>query len=663
MSPSTLTDPELAETAWDLEPIVGGEGEAGVERRLEDGLTRARAFAERYAGKLDGLDGKGLAAAMAELAEIYELVGRAGTYAVLRFSTDTAAPENGALLQKVQEGETQIATTLLFFELEWAALSDERAEQMLAGEGLDFCRHYLRNARRYREHLLSEPEEKILAEKALTGASAWSRLFEELTSAIEVELPGPGESGLGELGAGEAGPRESGAGKSETEQAAASTAPVALDVALSKLMDADREVRRSTAEAVSAALAPGLRTRAFLFNTLLADKATDDRLRHYPSWLAARNLANEASDESVQALIDAVRGRFEIARRWYRLKARLLGLEQLADYDRMAAVSEDEVTYPFAQAREIVLDCYSSFSPELGDLAKGFFDGRYIDAPVRPAKRGGAFCASAVPSVHPYVLLNYTARRRDVLTLAHELGHGVHFALAARQGIFHQGTPLTLAETASVFAETVVFGRLLAEDSSPASRLALLASNLEDTIATVFRQVAMNGFEELVHTERRERGELSVDRFGELWAESQGEMLGDSVQITDGYRSWWSYVPHFIGSPGYVYAYAYGQLLALSVYQRYEREGPELVPRYLEMLAAGGSKSPEELGQIVGIDLADPGFWEAGLDLVERQLRMPKRPRRPRGGCSPRGDARPGFRFALGARKYVRQQLERGRSS
>jgi oligoendopeptidase F len=396
--------------------------------------------------------------------------------------------------------------------------------------------------------------------------------------------------------------------------------PVALDVALSKLMDADRDVRRGAAEAVSAALAPGLRTRAFLFNTLLADKATDDRLRRYPSWLAARNLSNEASDESVGALIDAVHGRFEIARRWYRLKAKLLGLERLADYDRMAAVTADEVTYSFAEGREIVLACYSSFSPELGALAKRFFDERWIDAPVRPAKRGGAFCASAVPSMHPYVLLNYTSRRRDVLTLAHELGHGVHFALAARQGVFHQGTPLTLAETASVFAETVVFGRLLAEDSSPASRLALLASNLEDTIATVFRQVAMNRFEDLVHTERRERGELSVDRFGELWAESQSELLGDSVEITDGYRSWWSYIPHFIGSPGYVYAYAYGQLLALSVYQRYEQQGPELVPRYLEMLAAGGSRSPEELGQIVGVDLADPGFWDAGLDLVEHQL-------------------------------------------
>jgi oligoendopeptidase F len=611
MPDSRPEDTELAETAWDLEPLVDGEGEVGVESRLQDALARAQAFAERYSGKLGELDRAGLRAAMTELGVIFELLGRAGSYAALRFSTDTAAPANGALLQKVQERETQIATTLLFFELEWAALSDERVEALLAGEGLDFCRHYLRNVRRYREHLLSEAEEKILAEKSLTGASAWSRLFEELTSAIEVELPGAGESSQ---------PGTSESQSTGTGESSQATKPVALDVALSNLMAADPDVRRTTAEAVTAALEPGLRTRAFLFNTLLADKATDDRLRRYPGWLAARNLSNEASDESVQALIEAVRGRYEIARRWYRLKARLLGIEKLADYDRMAAVTEDEVSFSFAEGREIVLDCYDSFSPELGALAKRFFDERWIDAPVRPAKRGGAFCASAVPSAHPYVLLNYTARRRDVLTLAHELGHGVHFALAARQGVFHQNTPLTLAETASVFAETVVFGRLLAEDSTPASRLALLAENLEDTIATVFRQVAMNRFEDLVHTNRREQGELSVERFGELWAESQSELLGDSVQITEGYRSWWSYVPHFIGSPGYVYAYAYGQLLALSVYQRYEQQGPELVPRYLEMLAAGGSRSPEELGQIVGIDLADPGFWDAGLDLVERQL-------------------------------------------
>jgi len=600
-APPEAPDPELQATAWDLEPLVEGEGPAGVESRLAAALERAETFAERYAGQLEDLDADGLREAMQELARIYDLVGRAGTYAALRFSTDTADPANGALLQLAQERGTAIETTLLFFELEWAALEEQRAEQMLEGEGLDFCRHHLLNVRRYREHLLSEPEEKILSEKSLTGAGAWTRLFEELTSAIEVRLPGErAEDGGGDTSV---------AGET-----------VALDIALSRLSLPDREQRRVTAQAVTEALAPGLRTRAFLFNTLLADKGVDDRLRSYPHWLAARNLANEASDESVQALIAAVRRRSEIPRRWYRLKARLLGVERLADYDRMASVTEDEASFPFAQAREIVLDCYSGFSPELGDVAKGFFDERRIDAPVRPAKRGGAFCASAVPSVAPYVLLNYTSRRRDVLTLAHELGHGVHFALAARQGIFHQGTPLTLAETASVFGETVVFGRLLEQDTAPASRLALLAENLEDTIATVFRQVAMNRFEDLVHTARREEGELSVERFGELWAESQGELLGDSVELTEGYRSWWSYIPHFIGSPGYVYAYAYGQLLALSVYERYEQTGADLVPRYLELLAAGGSRSPEELGSIVGIDLADPGFWDSGLDLVERQL-------------------------------------------
>jgi oligoendopeptidase F len=592
-------DPELEQTAWELDPLVDGRGADGARAQLSEARERARALAERHAGKVDELDRDGLLAAMRELGEVQELIGRAGTYAGLLFSCDTADPENGALMQEVQERATEIETLLLFFELEWAALGEEQVEELLADERLSFCAHYLRTARRYRDHLLSEPEEKILAEKTVTGSSAWSRLFDELTSAIEVRLP-----------AGSGAANESG-GAGET---------VALDVALSRLVLPDRELRRATAEAVTAALAPGLRTRAFLFNTLLADKATDDRLRSYPSWLAARNLSNEASDESVAALIEAVRGRYELPRRWYRLKAKLLGVEKLVDYDRMAAVTQDEATYTFAQARELVLDCYSSFSPKLGAVAKRFFDERYIDAPVRPAKRGGAFCASAVPSAHPYVMLNYTSRRRDVLTLAHELGHGVHFALAADQGVFHQGTPLTLAETASVFGETIVFGRLLEEDSSPDSRLALLAENIEGALATVFRQVAMNRFEDLVHTTRREQGELSVERFAELWVDSQGEMFGDSVQITDGYRSWWSYIPHFIGSPGYVYAYAYGQLLALSVYQQYEQRGEELVPRYLEMLAAGGSRSPEELGQIVGIDLADPGFWDAGLDLVERQL-------------------------------------------
>jgi oligoendopeptidase F len=279
---------------------------------------------------------------------------------------------------------------------------------------------------------------------------------------------------------------------------------------------------------------------------------------------------------------------------------------------------QEHVEWP--RARDTVLESYTAFSEELGAIVRRFFDESWIDAPVRPNKRGGAFCAYTVPSVHPFVLLNYTHTRRDVLTLAHELGHGVHAALGAGQGIFHMATPLTMAETASVFGETLVFGRLLEQASSAESRLALLAESIEGSIATVFRQIAMNRFEHLAHTERRGKGELAVERIGELWAESQIELLGDAVEVTDGYRSWWSYVPHFIGSPGYVYAYAYGQLLALAVYGRYEEEGESFVPAYLQLLEAGGSRSPEELGAIVGVDLADPGFWDRGLDIIERQL-------------------------------------------
>jgi oligoendopeptidase F len=583
-----LAEPELQRTEWDLEPLVDGEGSAGVERQLDRATELAEEFARTYAGRVAELDSADLAAAMRQHETLHELAGRAGSYAALRFSTDTADPERGALLQRVQERGTQIETKLLFFELEWAAIDDGHADDLLQADELAFCAHHLRSARRYRPHLLTEPEEKILAEKAISSQAAWGRLFGELTSALTVPLD---------------------------------DGQVKLELALSRLQSPDRDVRREAAEAVSAALEPGIRTRSFIYNTLVHDKAVEDRLRGYPNWLASRNLSNEASDESVMALIEAVRRRYDIPQRWYSLKARLLGLPRLADYDRSAPVTAEDVTVGFGEARELVLDTYASFSPVAGEVTRQFFDERWIDAPVRPSKRGGAFCAYTVPSVHPYVMLNFTARRRDVLTMAHELGHGLHAALAQPRGVFHQSTPLTLAETASVFGEALVFGRLLDAAATPQARLSLLAESLEGAIATVFRQMAMNRFEHLVHTRRRAEGELSVDRINELWTETQVELLGDSVEVTDGYRMWWSYVPHFINSPGYVYAYAYGQLLALSVYRRYVEEGDSFVPRYLELLSAGGSRSPEELGAIVGIDLADPGFWDSGLALVEEQLR------------------------------------------
>ena len=579
------SDQLATDVAWDLEPLLGETG--SVDSLLAEAAEAAEKFSEKYRGRIAYLSASDLAEAMHALAQISDGVGRVGSYVGLKFSVDTTNPEFGAQMANADEKSTEISNTLLFVELEWAAADDVHVEEVLTQPELDFCRHHLSAARRYRPHLLSEPEEKILADKAVTGSSAWGRLFSELTSTIEVDISG------------------------ET---------ISLEEGLSRLQSPERPVRKEAALAVTCALEPGLRTRAFIFNTLLADKGSDDRLRHFDNWLASRNLDNEASDESVAALVEAVVSRYDIPQRWYTLKAKLLGLDRIFDYDRMALVSDTEETFSWSAAREIVSNAYKSFSPELSDVVERFFNEKWIDAPQRPGKRSGAFCAYTVPDHHPYLLLNWTGRRRDVLTLAHELGHGLHAYLAREQGVFHQNTPLTLAETASVFGETVTFGRLLSETNEPNQRLALLAESLEGQIATVFRQVAMNQFEDSAHTWRREQGEVSVEQFGDLWISSQSDMLGDSVELTEGYRSWWSYIPHFIGTPGYVYAYAYGQLLALSVYRLYEERGTSFVDSYLELLRQGGSKSPQELGHIVGVDLSDPTFWDGGLSIIEEQL-------------------------------------------
>ncbi len=587
---STSADADLTahDIAWEIDTIIP-DGQS-----TDDLFDRAEALAAELTelrGTVADLDVEGLAAAMRTQAEIADLTSRAGYHAMLAFSTDTADPARGAAVAASQERSTAIETQLIFFDLEWAAVADDHAEQLLADERLDFCAHHLRTLRAMRPYLLSESEETILAEKSQTGAAAWVRLFDELTSAITVDLP----DDLGGTG-------------------------VPLDQALSSLTHHDRNVRKTVADAVTEGLAPGLRTRGFVYNTLLLDKSVDDRLRGFPSWVSSRNLANEASDESVQALVDAVVDHYSIAQRWYRLKAQVLGVDRLADYDRLASVAESQQQIGWSQATDIVREAYHSFSPELAGIVDRFIDERWIDAPLRPGKRGGAFAASVSPDHHPYVLLNWTATTRDVATLAHELGHGMHFYLAREQGIFHQTTPITLAETASVFGETVTSKRLLSTIDDPGERFALLASVIEDSIATVFRQVAMNRFEHACHTARRTDGELSVERFGELWADTQRALLGDAVEITEGYTTWWSYIPHFMGTPGYVYAYAYGQLLALSVYARYEAEGPGFVPAYIDLLRAGGSRTPEQLGEIVGCNLADPAFWSDGLRIVEQQL-------------------------------------------
>jgi oligoendopeptidase F len=574
------------DVAWDLGDLYASPDDPKLEAEIAAAEEAGAAFRERYRGRVAELDASGLAEAIAERERIESMIDRAGTYAHLLFATNMADPARGALVARLRERGAALDAELLFFSLEWSAVDDGPAEELLADPLLGHWRHVLRSLRKYRPYLLSEPEERIDTEKGVTGRSAWSRLYEELLGALRVEL--------------------------DDEE-------VSLETAMARLYSSDRAARATAAAAVTNALVPGLRTRTYVFNTILLDKAVDDRLRGYPTWITGRNLANETTDEAVEALVDAVVSRYPVAQRYYTLKARLLGLDRLVHYDRFAPVAEPSEAMSWESARDLVVNAYGDFAQEAGDVVERFFTDGWIDGPVRPDKRSGAFCATTVPGVHPYVLMNYTGDRRSVLTLAHELGHGLHGVLAQPLGLFNASTPLTTAETASVFGEALTFKRLLADEGDPRRRLDLLTGRIEDAIATVFRQIAMNRFEDSVHTARREEGELSSDRIAELWLASQRALFGDAVSIDD-YDNWWSYIPHFTGAPGYVYAYAYGYLFSLAIFRAYEREGEAMVGPYLELLRAGGSKSPEELARVVGLDLADPAIWASGIDALAEEL-------------------------------------------
>ncbi len=392
---------------------------------------------------------------------------------------------------------------------------------------------------------------------------------------------------------------------------------VPAEVVLTKLHDVDRDVRQQAATSITGGLDDLKRITTYIFNNILADKASDDGLRSYPTWISSRNMANEVDDQSVEALINAVTSRYDIVARYYNLKRQLLGLDELLDYDRYAPLPAADRTYQWEEGREIVLNAFGKFHPRLSEIAGYFFERGWIDGPVRPGKRGGAYAISTVPSVHPYVFLNYQGKPRDVMTLAHELGHGMHMYLSRDQGLLQADTPLTTAETASVFGEMLVFQDLMSHESDAEARLAMLTGKLEDSFATVFRQVSMNRFENSIHTARREEGELPTGRISELWMETQRAMFIDSVTMTDNYGLWWSYIPHFISVPGYVYAYAFGELLVLALYARYQEMGDGFADGYIKMLSAGGSDWPHEIVKPLGIDLTDPDFWNQGLKILD----------------------------------------------
>jgi oligoendopeptidase F len=584
---TTIERTGAEEVAWDLSDLYASGDDPRIESDFAEAEAATAAFRDRVYGKVATLSATELADAIAEYERIESTATRALYYAHLSFSTDMADPARGALVAKLGEKAAGLETQLLFFGLEWAAIDDDKAAALLEAPALDHWRHWLSAQRVFRPYLLSEPEEKILTEKAVSGVSAWSRLYDEVLGGIRVDLGDP--------------------------------EPVALEVAMARLYSANRDERRNAADAVTDALQPTIRTRTSIFNAIVVDKWIDDRLRSYPTWITSRNLANETSDDAVQALIDAATSRYDVPQRYYKLKAKLLGIDQLSHYDRFAPVADDASKTSWSEARRIVVDAYASFSEEAGAAVEQFFDDGWIDAPVRPDKRHGAYCATNVPGVHPYVFMNYTGDRRSILTLAHELGHALHGSLAQPLGLFNASTPLTTAETASVFGEALTFKGLLAAENDPRRRLDLLTGQLEDAIATTFRQIAMNRFENLAHTERREQGELSTDRLSELWIECQSALFADSVSV-DNYDTWWSYIPHFMGTPGYVYAYAYGYLFALAIFRSYQREGDSMVAPYLDLLRAGGSKAPEDLARMVGLDLTDPSIWASGIDAIADDL-------------------------------------------
>jgi oligoendopeptidase F len=571
---------------WDLSIFYSGLDDANIQADMDKVRAKAQAFAEKYKGRVASLSAAELAELMQDMIALYDMRGRIGTFASLNFSTDATNPQIGALLQKITEFSSEISQKIVFFDLEWAALEDDQVQALMNDPQLAKYRHYLEAERRYRPYKLSEVEEQLLMDTDVTGRSAWNRFFTQLMSSMRYDYDGE---------------------KLNQSQV------------IVKLQDPDREVRKKAADALTTGLQERLMELTFIFNVLASDKASDDRRRKFPEWISSRNLDNKAPDEVVQALISAVTSSYELVQRHYTLKRQLMGLDELYDYDRYAplVLKESDHFYSWEEAKEIVLNAFRAFSPRMAEVAQRFFDENWIHAAILPNKRGGAFASPSVPSAHPFVFVNYLGNARDVMTLAHELGHGIHMYLSSeKHGLLGLYTPLTTAEMASVFAEMLVFQDLMQKESDAEVRLSMLVQKIEDTFATVFRQVSMNRFEDKLHTARRSQGELSTEQFNQMWMETQRAMFGDSVTLRDDYSYWWSYIPHFLHTPGYVYAYAFGELLVLALFNLYQERGASFAPQYVDVLAAGDSDYPDRILAQVGIDLNDPAFWNKGIDAI-----------------------------------------------
>ncbi|ALN74252.1 MULTISPECIES: M3 family oligoendopeptidase [unclassified Aureimonas] len=593
VSPSPSASQEEADLGalprWNLADLYASIDSPQISADIERSSARAKAFNERWRGRLaeeaEKPGGGELGAAIAEFEEIEEVLGRLVSYAGLVYSGDTSDPANAKFYGDIQGEVTDISSVLLFFGLELNRVDDAAMDRAMAeNPALGRYRPWIVDLRQDKPYQLEDRVEELFHEKSVTGHGAWNRLFDETMTSLRFEVDGR---------------------------------TLALEETLNLLQDADRDVRRKGAEALAKVFGENVRTFALITNTLAKDKEISDRWRGFGDVADSRHLANRVEREVVDALAKAVSDSYaSISHRYYGLKARWLGLDALEFYDRNAPLpGASRRTIPWLEARDTVLSAYRGFDPEMAEIAGRFFQDNWIDAGVRPGKAPGAFSHPTVPSAHPYVLMNYLGKPRDVMTLAHELGHGVHQVLAGPQGALMASTPLTLAETASVFGEMLTFRSLLEKARDKAERRTLLASKVEDMINTVIRQIAFYLFEREIHTERR-KGELTAERIGQIWVEVQTRSLGPAVRLGPGYESFWTYVPHFIHSPFYVYAYAFGDCLVNSLYSVYEQAEEGFQERYFAMLRAGGTKHHSELLKPFGLDASDPAFWHRGLSMI-----------------------------------------------
>jgi oligoendopeptidase F len=573
---------------WNLSDLYTAPDAAAFKADMQLGEAEAKVFAKKYKGKLAKLPGADLAEALKAYEAISDLLGRTGSYAQLYYVGDTTDAARGKFYGDVNSKHTEISTQLLFFELELNRIDDAALEQVMQEPGLNHYRPWIENLRKERPYQLDDKLEELFLEKSQTSYSAFNRLFDETMADLRFEVDG--ES-------------------------------LAIEPTLNLLQSPDESKRKAGALALAKTFQENLRLFTLITNTLAKDKDISDRWRGFTDIAAARHLSNRVEPEVVDALVAAVRAAYpKLSHRYYKMKAKWLGKDKLMHWDRNAPLpAEDTREVPWAEAEKMVLSAYGEFSPEMAAIAKTFFDKKWIDAPVRPGKAPGAFAHPTVPSAHPYVLLNYMGKTRDVMTLAHELGHGVHQVLAAKQGALMASTPLTLAETASVFGEMLTFQALLRQTTDKKKRKILLASKVEDMINTVVRQIAFYTFERKVHTARKE-GELTPDKINDIWLEIQAESLGDSIGIGPGYETFWAYIPHFIHSPFYVYAYAFGDCLVNSLYARYQESEGGFQEKYFTMLKAGGTKHHSELLKPFGLDATNPEFWQKGLSVISGMI-------------------------------------------